>query len=109
MGAIAKTPMTRTEACQILNIEESDELATEPVDHIQIMERFEILFEKNSVDNGGSFYIRSKIFFAKEHLMQDWPAELNVSKFDETQDKASDENSEDKFKKADANQDGKVD
>ena len=34
MGAIAKTPMTRTEACQILNIEESDELATEPVDHI---------------------------------------------------------------------------
>ena len=100
MGAIAKTPMTRTEACQILNIEESDELATEPVDHVQIMERFEILFEKNSIENGGSFYIRSKIFFAKEHLMQDWPKELNVSKFDETDekkeegDKASTEESE---------------
>ena len=92
--------MTRTEACQILNIEESDELATEPVDHVQIMERFEILFEKNSIENGGSFYIRSKIFFAKEHLMQDWPKELNVSKFDETDekkeegDKASTEESE---------------
>ena len=46
------------------------------------LQRFETLFEKNAVDNGGSFYIRSKIFFAKEHLMQDWPAELNVSKFD---------------------------
>ena len=41
--------------------------------------------------------------------MQDWPAELNVSKFDETNDKASDENTEEKFNKADANQDGKVD
>ena len=44
------------------------------------MERFDKLFEKNSTENSGSFYVRSKIFFAKEHLMQDWPAELNVSK-----------------------------
>ena len=51
------------------------------------MERFEILFEKNSVEKGGSFYIRSKIFFAKEHLMQDWPKELNVSKFDDGEEK----------------------
>ena len=43
------------------------------------MERFDILFEKNAAEKGGSFYIRSKIFFAKEHLMQDWPPELNVS------------------------------
>ena len=44
------------------------------------MERFDKLFEKNSIEHSGSFYVRSKIFFAKEHLMQDWPAELNVSK-----------------------------
>lgn len=43
------------------------------------MERFDTLFEKNAAEKGGSFYIRSKIFFAKEHLMQDWPPELNVS------------------------------
>ena len=43
------------------------------------MERFDILFGKNAAEKGGSFYIRSKIFFAKEHLMQDWPPELNVS------------------------------
>ena len=43
------------------------------------MERFNILFEKNAAEKGGSFYIRSKVFFAKEHLMQDWPPELNVT------------------------------
>ena len=73
--------MTRTEACQILNIDEAGE-GTEPVDYKEVLERFEVLFEKNSVDNGGSFYLRSKIYFAKEHLMQDWPEDLNVTKFD---------------------------
>ena len=73
--------MTRTEACQILNIEEVGD-GTEPVDYNVVLERFEVLFEKNSTANAGSFYLRSKIFFAKEHLMQDWPEELNVSKFD---------------------------
>lgn len=37
--------------------------------------------EKNSVERGGSFYIRSKIYFAKEFLMQDFPEDLNVSKY----------------------------
>ncbi len=30
---------------------------------------------------GGSFYIQSKIYWAKEHIMQDFPKELNVSKW----------------------------
>ena len=81
MGAMVKTPMTRTEACQILNIEEVAD-PKEPVCHNEVIERFEILFDKNSVENGGSFYLRSKVFFAKEHLMLDWPTDLNVSKFD---------------------------
>ena len=81
MGAMVKTPMTRTEACQILNIEEVGE-GTEPVDYNEVLERFEVLFEKNSIENAGSFYLRSKIYFAKEHLMMDWPEDLNVSKFD---------------------------
>ena len=84
MGAMAKTPMTRTEACQILNIEETN--AEEPICHNEVIDRFEVLYEKNSVENGGSFYLRSKVFFAKEHLMQDWPEELNVSKFDNEDD-----------------------
>ena len=49
-------------------------------------QRFETLYEKNSAENGGSFYVRSKIYFAKEHLMQDWPEELNVTKFDRAED-----------------------
>ena len=69
MGSLAKVPMTRTEACKILNIELTDEESTEPVDHLEVMERFEILYGKNSVEKEGSFYLRSKIFFAKEHLM----------------------------------------
>ena len=106
MGALIKTPMTRTEACQILNIElddkdaagNGDEAENEPIDHKIVMERFDKLFEKNSAEKGGSFYIRSKIFFAKEHLMQDWPEELNVSKVMNTSEQ---EKSED-GKKGDA-------
>jgi hypothetical protein len=31
------------------------------------------------VERNGSFYIRSKIFYAKEFLMQEYPEELNTS------------------------------
>ena len=103
---MVKTPMTRDEACQILNIED-DESQKEPVDHQEVMDRFETLFEKNSVENGGSFYVRSKIFFAKEHLMQDWPAELNVSKFD-NEDEAEPEGEEAEGKE-EAQEDAKAD
>lgn len=45
------------------------------------MERFDTLFEKNLPEKGGSFYIQSKVYFAKEFLMQDYPIQLNHSKF----------------------------
>ena len=45
------------------------------------MERFETLFEKNAMEKGSSFYIQSKIYFAKEFLMQDYPVELNMSQY----------------------------
>ena len=47
----------------------------------KVMERFDILFEKNLPEKGGSFYIQSKLYFAKEFLMQDYPVEYNQSKF----------------------------
>ena len=52
------------------------------------MNRFEELFGKNDVEKGGSFYLQSKIYFAKEFLMQDHPPELNISRYnpDEEQD-----------------------
>ena len=45
------------------------------------MKRFDTLFEKNLPEKGGSFYIQSKVYFAKEFLMQDFPVELNSSKY----------------------------
>ena len=45
------------------------------------MERFDGLIERNQIEKGGSFYLQSKIFWAKEHLMKDFAAELNESKW----------------------------
>ena len=78
MGALVNTPMTRSEALKILDIEAE---LDEELDHVNVMERFDTLFEKNLPENGGSFYIQSKIYFAKQHLMMDFPEELNDSKF----------------------------
>lgn len=86
MGTLAGSPMTRDEALKILNIEEvelkdEDGYSKSNVDPKEIMERFDSLIEKNQVSKGGSFYIQSKIFWAKQHLMQDFPVELNVSQW----------------------------
>ena len=76
MGSMIKTPMTRDEALKILNIEHEED---EEPEAKAIMERFETIFEKNLPEKGGSFYIQSKVYFAKEFLMQDYPVQLNMS------------------------------
>ncbi|TNV75648.1 hypothetical protein FGO68_gene154 [Halteria grandinella] len=76
IGRFITKPMTRDEACKILNLDETPEL-----DHVKVMERFETMFQKNNPEKGGSFYIQSKIYFAKEFLMQDFPTEFNKSEF----------------------------
>ena len=55
------------------------------------MERFEHLFSKNETENGGSFYLQSKVYFAKEFLMQDHPPELNVSKYNPSEEQVDDD------------------
>ena len=61
--------MTRDEALLILNIEEEKQAelsdAEETLDPALIMERFDTLIEKNQVAKGGSFYLQSKIYWAK--------------------------------------------
>ena len=47
----------------------------------QHVQRFEKIFEKNNPEKGGSFYLQSKVYFAKEHLMQDFPPEFNKSQY----------------------------
>ena len=70
--------MTRDEALKILAIDADIE---DEVDPKNVMERFDFLFEKNQTDRGGSFYIQSKIYFAKQHLMSDFSSDLNVSQW----------------------------
>ena len=77
--------MNRDEALKILNIEEPEKVTDENGDRVdtieaeEIMKRYDVLLEKNQVDRGGSFYIQSKIFFAKEFLMADFPVDQNKS------------------------------
>ena len=87
-------PMTKDEALQILNIEEPNE--EEPLNHEHVMERFETLFEKNRPENHGSFYLQSKIYFAKQHLMMDFPEEFNKSKFNPGEQDGQEASEEDK-------------
>ncbi|XP_062514693.1 mitochondrial import inner membrane translocase subunit TIM16-like [Corticium candelabrum] len=52
--------MSLQEAKQILNVE--------LLDHQQINEKFEHLFKVNDRAQGGSFYLQSKVYRAKERL-----------------------------------------
>ena len=56
--------MTMEEAMQILNIEE-DKLEKDELEPQEIMDRFDVLIEKNQIEKGGSFYIQSKVYWAK--------------------------------------------
>ena len=89
-------PMSREEALLILQIKQdegAEKLKPDEVMEVSIfhavnvfVKRFETLFEKNTPEKGGSFYIRSKIYFAKKHLMMDFPKEFDVSKFNPGQE-----------------------
>ena len=85
---MAGQAMTRNEAILILNLQEAiedaeigDENTLETLDPKEVMERFDTLIEKNQLERGGSFYLQSKIFWAKEQIMQDFPSEDNHSKW----------------------------
>jgi import inner membrane translocase subunit TIM16 len=56
--------MTLEEAKQILNI-------TPECDKAEIQKQYDRLFQLNDKNKGGSFYLQSKIFRAKERIDQD--------------------------------------
>lgn len=68
VAANLKTGMTLEEAQQILNVSKLDP------EHIQ--KNYEHLFNVNDKSKGGSFYLQSKVFRAKERIDQ----ELKASK-----------------------------
>ena len=79
-------PMTREESVRILGIENTINDIKDDIDPKLIMDKFDDLFARNDPEKGGSFYLQSKIYFAKEFLMQDFPPELNISKFNPAED-----------------------
>ena len=94
--------MTREEAMMILGIAEEEEVKDDEGNRVEgldpevIMQRFDTLIEKNQLDKGGSFYIQSKVYWAKQQLMQDHPAELNKSVWNpDASKKAMDKEEED--------------
>ncbi|KAK9462924.1 mitochondrial import inner membrane translocase subunit tim16-B-like protein [Lipomyces oligophaga] len=63
-GTTRRGEITLEEACKILHIQSNSSAS-------EVTKRFEHLFKVNSKDKGGSFYLQSKIFRAKERLDQE--------------------------------------
>lgn len=61
---LGKKRMTIDEAKMILNVENDDQNITADL----LNKQFDMLFKMNAVDNGGSFYLQSKFYRAKELL-----------------------------------------
>lgn len=55
-----QTELSLDEAMKILNVED--------IDPVKIENNYKHLFEANGKDKGGSFYIQSKVYRAKERL-----------------------------------------
>ncbi|KAI9003709.1 Pam16-domain-containing protein [Gaertneriomyces semiglobifer] len=60
-GMNRKLNMTVEEASQILNVERNSNLE-------EVMKKYEHLFAQNDPKAGGSFYLQSKVYRAKERL-----------------------------------------
>jgi len=57
--------MTLSEACRILNVRPPQGGKS---DMDLVMERFKRLYDVNEPDNGGSFYLQSKVLRARERI-----------------------------------------
>lgn len=57
--------MTLDEACKVLNVKPPQGAQTNVE---EVMERFKKLFDANEPQNGGSFYLQSKVLRARERI-----------------------------------------
>ncbi|KND01041.1 import motor complex subunit PAM16 [Spizellomyces punctatus DAOM BR117] len=60
-AATRKTGITVEEAAQILNVDKTASME-------ELLKRYEHLFKQNDPKEGGSFYLQSKVYRAKERL-----------------------------------------
>ena len=68
INIIKKKTVDTREALDILNLEEGDEL-----DLSKVNEQYKKYFETLDPDKGGSFYLQSKVYRAKEALVEQHP------------------------------------
>lgn len=71
------------EAKQILNVDN--------LEAAEVEEKFKHLFEVNDKAKGGSFYLQSKVFRAKERIDEELLAALKKQNETQTKDKTSGE------------------
>ncbi|XP_017466879.1 PREDICTED: mitochondrial import inner membrane translocase subunit Tim16 [Rhagoletis zephyria] len=71
--ANARTGMTLEEAKQILNLDDLNDLE-------RIVKNYEHLFSVNEKSNGGSFYLQSKVFRAKERIDQELKHQMDAAR-----------------------------
>jgi len=62
-GFMSRNKMAVDEALMVLNIEKNEAVTAELV-----QQQYDKYFEANAVEKGGSFYLQSKIYRAKEQL-----------------------------------------
>eukprot|EP00357_Protocruzia_adherens_P034903 CAMPEP_0115006000 /NCGR_PEP_ID=MMETSP0216-20121206/20223_1 /TAXON_ID=223996 /ORGANISM="Protocruzia adherens, Strain Boccale" /LENGTH=140 /DNA_ID=CAMNT_0002372467 /DNA_START=33 /DNA_END=455 /DNA_ORIENTATION=+ len=92
-GRVMAPPMSNEEAKKILSVPEETELTPE-----DIFERYKTLVKKNNPADGGSFYLQSKVYWAKAELMKDFPKfkEPKFDLFDEEEEAAADKGKDEK-------------
>ncbi|XP_067619999.1 mitochondrial import inner membrane translocase subunit Tim16 [Eurosta solidaginis] len=71
--ANARAGMTIEEAKQILNIDDLEDLE-------RIVKNYEHLFAANDKTKGGSFYLQSKVFRAKERIDQELKHQMDAKR-----------------------------
>ena len=73
---LGKARISKSEALDVLNLSEGEATAE------AIQKQYDRYFEANKVENGGSFYLQSKIYRAKE-LLDEYVQEKNKEQQDE--------------------------
>lgn len=84
---LSKARMSKDEALMVLNLTEK-EVTVEA-----LQTQYDRYFEANKVEKGGSFYIQSKVYRAKE-LLDDYVKEKNAEQMDEGRRNAEEEQKE---------------
>ena len=72
--------MRLDEARKILSVETKETAGVDPLEYGKLINsRYEHLYNTNSVEHGGSFYLQSKIYRAKEVIEEDFKKRHGIS------------------------------